>query len=245
MLERANRNVAMAIVDRHGLKLASFDAACDMTDEERGGVEVRFVHSPSLVSYHFFSAQVLDLSSNFVQAFRHDVFWPLSKAPLTSLFLGANDLTVLPDLSALKHLRVLHLNNNKLTQLGTSLQGLGDLRVLNLRSNNLSVLEEDTFAGTARLERLSLSNNALVDAALAPRPFANLKQLTFLGLFGNRLSNADVLVNAIAGLDALDELIICANPIAADLSILRPQIVAILPRLRWLDWVLLVECLEA
>ena len=79
--------------------------------------------------------QWLDLSCNFVHSFETAHLAPFRH--VTALYLGANELAAVPDLSALVHLQELHLNNNRLTAIPETLQRLPELRKLDLRSNRI------------------------------------------------------------------------------------------------------------
>jgi hypothetical protein len=78
-------------------------------------------------------AQALDLSCNFVRAFDAAALAPF--VALRELYLGANELAAVPDLGALPSLVRLHLNNNRLAEVPSTLARLPALQVLDLRSN--------------------------------------------------------------------------------------------------------------
>jgi len=74
----------------------------------------------------------LNLQCNFLQT----LLLPPSLSGLRVLYLGANALTQIPDLSALPALQELYLNNNFLENL-SGLERVVPLRVLDLRQNKL------------------------------------------------------------------------------------------------------------
>ena len=79
--------------------------------------------------------------------------------------LRLNDTDGLRDIPDLNNLRVLHLDNNQLTQLPATLfNGLNNLQILYLYDNQLTELPATLFNGLNNLQYLSLSNNQLTDA---------------------------------------------------------------------------------
>ena len=94
---------------------------------------------------------------------------------------GANELRFIPDCGALTNLKILHLNNNKITTMKNS-NTLTNVEQLDLRSNKIHTLQE--FFSLNKLRWLSLSSNHLDDLEFLP----NLVSLKYLGLFANFLS---------------------------------------------------------
>ena len=153
---------------------------------------------------------------------------------LTSLLLGHNQLTNLPDgvFSGLSALTNLSLINNNLADLPDDVfSGLSNLTDLLLSFNQLTMLSDDVFSGLTSLTRLLLYSNGLTSVSaqlfvglnsltylelgvnqlsgLAANTFSSLSGLTRLGLAGNALESLDG--DAFAGLSALETLDLSNN----------------------------------
>lgn len=124
---------------------------------------------------------------------------------LRELHLGANELTILPDLSLLTTLTVLHLNNNKISDL-CAWPLLPSLVKLDLRSNRIASLSQ--AAPIPTLAWLSLSCNQLTSLEHLPA-FPSLK---YLGLFANYLFSAYEACQALASsCPAVESLFLSGN----------------------------------
>jgi leucine-rich repeat protein SHOC2 len=130
----------------------------------------------------------------------------------------------------------LSLNDNQITTLPQSIDGLIDLSYLNLRNNYLTSLTKN-ISSLSSLDYLFLDNNRL---SILPENLGNLSNLTYLSLYNNQLNflpesigdlvnlrslylndnQLTALPNSISRLTKLTTLTIEGNPLT-DLSILQ------------------------
>eukprot|EP00898_Chlorokybus_atmophyticus_P002499 jgi/Chlat1/324/Chrsp1S03075 len=128
---------------------------------------------------------------------------------------GSLRLSVLPPaIAMLKHLEHLDLSDNDLTELPDGFGQLENLRVLTLADNRLCNIPDD-FGQLNKLQSLDMSSNCFT---VFPAQLVKLKQLTFLALAWQQLSNSmlsmlqrggtglSILPPAIAGLEQLEHL---------------------------------------
>ncbi|MFX0114063.1 MAG: leucine-rich repeat domain-containing protein [Candidatus Hodarchaeota archaeon] len=119
---------------------------------------------------------------------------------LTSLSLSRLKLTTLPkSISNLKHLQILHLDDNLMSSLPESLGELKELKRLFLENNQLASLPE-SIGELTKLEHLNLHNNQLTSL---PERFGNLVSLEYLNLRKNRISSLPENFGNLKSLEAL------------------------------------------
>ena len=130
--------------------------------------------------------ETLDLTDNCIVTLPAVI---LELGSLMHLFLGANSLTRLPDLSPLEMLASLDVSGNDLKVLTPSVWELPRLRELRAGDNDLSqlVVDEGTSFLRHRLRRLRLENNKLTSL---PVELGALPNLTEVCLEGNLLAEA-------------------------------------------------------
>ena len=153
----------------------------------------------------------LNLGSNDLTTLPDDVFEPLTA--LTGLYLNSNELRTLDDdvFAPLPALTDLRLSTNRLTTLPAGVfAGLTELQELTLGTNKLNTLDAGVFAGLTALETLRLAGNKLttLDAGV----FAGLTALETLRLESNDLVTLDA--GVFAGLSALETLHLDGNELA-------------------------------
>lgn len=162
---------------------------------------------------------VLDLSRNAIDSL--DSFSWAACARLETLVLSANQLALLPDMSALAStLKVLRLAGNRLTtlrgieqlqllvELDASDNALGsldwgrhaDLAVLRLARNRLRCLPDDFGRACSNVRELTLAQNNLENL---PASVGLLRRCTSLDLNQNRLTELPVELGAMAALASL------------------------------------------
>ncbi|AZQ61906.1 T9SS type A sorting domain-containing protein [Flammeovirga pectinis] len=90
---------------------------------------------------------------------------------LTSLKIGNNEFTNIPDISNLSQLLILELNNNNLSTIPTSIYSLISLERLILDANKINTVEQK-FSNLSNLDCLAIRNNFLTfdDILLLPEP---------------------------------------------------------------------------
>ena len=106
-------------------------------------------------------------------------------AGLESLWLDRNQLTTLPPLGRLRHLRELNIRGNTLAELPELPAGL---EVLDAGDNQLSNI--DSVRRAASLRQVFLARNLIASA----EPLSRLRVLTAVDLDGNRLASIDPLL---------------------------------------------------
>jgi len=107
-----------------------------------------------------------------------------------SLDLSHNDLSSISSeaFENSKQLKVLILNNNKISQVHDgALNGLNELKTLDLSENNIVALPARLFLSTPELQQLKLDNNRL--SVISSRLFHPLKKLIVMDLSGNLLKS--------------------------------------------------------
>ncbi len=174
----------------------------------------------------------LDLNGNFISSIEANAFASLRLAKLN---LGSNDLVQAPSVASLPLLRELYLNSNRLTSLSSDFQTLSHLVVLDLRKNKLDSFDLAVLAGSRySLHKLSLSCNRLVSFK-TPEGVV-FDQLSFLGLFGNRLSAYRPVVDGLSsGCPQLTKLLLSGNGYTATAEY-REYVLRQLGSVQWLDW---------
>ncbi|XP_054718797.1 toll-like receptor Tollo [Uloborus diversus] len=106
------------------------------------------------------------------------------------LDLTNNRLKVLSDrgFSALRHLRTLYLQNNRISRAeDTALFGLGKLQILDISDNQLIALPPGFFKSSELLSELYLQNNTM--SVLPPGLFSGLQKMLVLDLSHNALTS--------------------------------------------------------
>lgn len=167
---------------------------------------------PSAVFRHVKYLQSLSLANNIIPKLVPRIFFGLTR--LKSLDLSYNplgdlqpelfsDVPVLQEfkcagcglksisgslLKMLPHLKILNLNNNRLTQIPHRLQLLKNLQVLQLNGNHISFVEREVISGSP-LTHLQLGHNHII--RIEKNAFIN-SSITHLDLSYNRLSNIDL-----------------------------------------------------
>lgn len=161
--------------------------------------------------------EVLDLSNNAINSLSEETFQPIANSliqlklnhnrlsqidtrqlskvlsalyNLKTLILRHNELTALPDLSALVRLEEVNLANNQLESLSSE-DGArllpASISDLNLENNRLKHIDASTFAGLDNLKYLNLENNQI--AQIDEQAFAHLTRLSTLNLAKNYLKH--------------------------------------------------------
>lgn len=130
-----------------------FDALCGGSDEEVDLSRRELVEVPADIG----DPSILVVSFNHLSRF--DAHALGRSGTLRVLDLSGNDLTSLPDLSPLRGLRALKLNENALADLPPSIGALVDLGALWAIGNDLRRLPE-SIGSLGRLSVLVLSFNA-------------------------------------------------------------------------------------
>ena len=150
----------------------------------------------------------LDLSNKAIPALKGHDFKGLVN--LENLFLGGNELVVLPAavFADLFDLTWLSLDYNQLTELQpTVFRGLANLRRLELRHNRISDLPDDLFSGLGGLEELLLCCNEITE--IRSGVFRGLSRLRWLLIQSNRLT--DLPADVFADLPELEWLVLGYN----------------------------------
>ncbi|KAL1322764.1 hypothetical protein AAHE18_14G220300 [Arachis hypogaea] len=159
-LRMNNNGLTGTIPKTFGDNLSSLEELNLANNELKGQIPVSLFHSCNLVEIH--------LSKNHLTGEFHEYireFSPCAHKPLQILDLGWNEITgMVPDLSQLSSLKVLRLDNNRLS--GTIHEGIGQLSNLSDLSlgNNLlhGLISEAHFSRLSNLYTLDLSHNAFV-----------------------------------------------------------------------------------
>ena len=154
----------------------------------------------------------LSLGGNDLTSLPEGVFSGLSA--LTTLNLSGNDLTSLPEgvFSGLSALTTINLNSNDLTSLPEGVfSSLSALTTINLNSNDLTSLPEGVFSGLSALTTLDLRNNDLT--SLPEGVFSGLSALTTLDLRNNDLTSLPE--GVFSGLSALTTLRLNSNDLTS------------------------------
>ena len=154
----------------------------------------------------------LSLGGNDLTSLPEGVFSGLSA--LTTLNLSGNDLTSLPEgvFSGLSALTTINLNSNDLTSLPEGVfSSLSALTTINLNSNDLTSLPEGVFSGLSALTTLDLRNNDLT--SLPEGVFSGLSALTTLDLNLNDLTSLPE--GVFSGLSALTTLRLNSNDLTS------------------------------
>ena len=137
----------------------------------------------------FRSIRNLDLSNTSLVRIEPNVFDDLTH--LSTIYLSDNQLAFLPDKLFVfnKHLRLLHLGNNKLAAFNAIKLGLRSVGFLSLQSNHLTSLPREVFKGVSItnlfLQKNNLSNLSGVFNGISP----NLRILDLTGNMGLHLLN--------------------------------------------------------
>ena len=130
---------------------------------------------------------------------------------LQTLMFNGNPLTIIsPEISKVKHLRILGLGNAGLIDLPNEIGELRRLKILGLANNQLSRLPE-TLKNLQHLEQLGLASNNFSEI---PEVIYKLTELQVLGLANNQIQ---ALPRHILQLKRLQKLDITSNPLPAQL----------------------------
>lgn len=120
---------------------------------------------------------------------------------LTTLFLGQNKLSTLPDsIANLTSLEKISLYSNQFTIIPNSIGQLSTLTYLNLSKNNLQEIPDFT-ENLTNLTNLAFSNNGI---QTIPESIRGLTDLTSLDLSTNHLQNILPSIGALRALERLD-----------------------------------------
>ena len=113
---------------------------------------------------------------------------------LAMLYLDDNQLTAIAPNTFPNGLQRLHLSGNQLSEINLDILQIeqfgppeNELQELTVSKNGITSLPHDVFCYTPNLQRLSIAGNQLQNVDL--KPFANLKQLTFLNISENNLKS--------------------------------------------------------
>ncbi|XP_078697801.1 uncharacterized protein LOC144925597 [Branchiostoma floridae x Branchiostoma belcheri] len=120
----------------------------------------------------------------------------LSKNDIESIDVGA--------FYALQHLSIVHLSNNKITNIGNIFYSLPKLHTIYLYANKISVILNTTFVALPALRTLNLIGNAI--NAVEDGAFQDLGNLQALSLDSNQISKI-----SFTGLNSVTELSIASN----------------------------------
>lgn len=121
--------------------------------------------------------------------------------------IGSNSTTILKiDLDifkGLKVLKILRLDNNKITEItGRLFSDLSNLKELSLSNNSLKKIDSKTFKGLKNLETLKLDKNEIKE--IDGNSFSDLSNLKELDLESNKLER--IYANTFIGLSELKRL---------------------------------------
>ncbi|XP_035676486.1 uncharacterized protein LOC118415777 [Branchiostoma floridae] len=137
--------------------------------------------------------EVYLLSNNRISRIPQNVFSWVSS--MRRLYLDNCDLVddgiTEESFSSLSHLKYLHLSQNRLRSVPTTLPT--SLEYLYLDGNEISAVGENTFVGLPNLRSLYLQGNNLTSESLHPAAFTSLANLTSLYLSGNKMGKLDVI----------------------------------------------------
>ena len=123
------------------------------------------------------------LTTNELNSIIEDIFNYLSN--LIKLNLTANNLTLIPDnFTKLTNLKILILNNNKITKI-QNLNNMNELERLELRGNKIEKIEGLNFPH--KIKTLTLSSNLI--KLIEKDDLSKNDYLEELGLFGNFIGN--------------------------------------------------------
>ncbi len=131
---------------------------------------------------------------------------------VTDIYFPYNNLTTLPDLSALTDLQILDLNNNQINDLSNVSNLPSSLTTILLNTNQIATLSsQDSFSHLINLESLQLGDNQISDiSSLAGLP----NSISQLLLFNNQITD----LSALAGLTSLTELQLYMNTDLTDIT---------------------------
>ncbi|KAF8778859.1 Protein toll like protein [Argiope bruennichi] len=96
-------------------------------------------------------------------------------------------------LSKLTKLRILHINDGKLTRIDTELRNMTHLYKLKMIHNHIFQISSGAFSGNYNLKMIDLSQNKLI--FLHPGTFSSCRELTKIYLQKNSLNSVDGLFN--------------------------------------------------
>jgi len=129
------------------------------------------------------------LTTNELNSIIEDIFNYLSN--LIKLNLTANNLTLIPDnFTKLTNLKILILNNNKITKI-QNLNNMNELERLELRGNKIEKIEGLNFPH--KIKTLTLSSNLI--KLIEKDDLSKNDYLEELGLFGNYLGDNENEIN--------------------------------------------------
>ena len=121
----------------------------------------------------------------------HPSFWSspsiiIKQRRISQIWIMGHNLEELPkSIGMLDSLKILNLNNNRLTNLPKEIGRITSLEELLLRKNTITKLPK-TIGNLTRLQRLDLTRNKL---NILPRSITKLKKLKYLNLNFNNLQN--------------------------------------------------------
>jgi hypothetical protein len=121
-------------------------------------------------------------------------------AAVTKLVIGGEELTELPDLSALENLEVLQVSSNQLTTLPASLAACRALRSINAYRNQLSAFPP-VLARLPALVELQLGRNQI---AIIGDEIRDCRALAMLGLADNPITALPEAIGELPALRSLD-----------------------------------------
>ncbi|XP_025836761.1 lutropin-choriogonadotropic hormone receptor-like isoform X3 [Agrilus planipennis] len=125
---------------------------------------------------------------------------------LKSLDFKSNRLSVVPNLSNCKEIRVLDLASNKINSLlGRPFQGMSQMHDLLLAHNEIEFIPQDAFYGLSKLQVLDLENNMI--SYIHPDAFLPISHIENLNLGNNIFPELPA-----AGLERLLHLKVFNNP---------------------------------
>jgi len=129
------------------------------------------------------------LTTNELNSIIEDIFNYLSN--LIKLNLTANNLTLIPDnFTKLTNLKILILNNNKITKI-QNLNNMNELERLELRGNKIEKIEGLNFPH--KIKTLTLSSNLI--KLIEKNDLSKNDYLEELGIFGNYLGDNENEIN--------------------------------------------------
>ncbi|XP_031563118.1 lutropin-choriogonadotropic hormone receptor-like isoform X2 [Actinia tenebrosa] len=142
-------------------------------------IHVKLTRFPNLTGTT--SLKILTLESNAIPSLPEDFCKMFPH--LYDFNANMNRIKRIPDMSRCSSLEILKLDYNRITTIGSSLQGMKNIQDITLNGNNIKEIPANVFKGDSLLNTLKLAKNNII--SIADTAFVPIDQLEILDLSHN------------------------------------------------------------